>query len=203
MRNAILLSAAVLLAACATGGEAKRGELVSAQQKAQASSQTAADAQKRAMDEQTKAEQAQRDLTTAEKNVENARIRLRDQRAKAQQAQIDARRLSEQANQEGLRAQEQSAINQQALAQQERALSEQRGTMEQTVQGQVVDVQGNELQIWTPQNQDMKLDLSASMVRVDGQQSSAAQIKPGSDVRASYKMVDGKAKVLQIDVTSR
>ena len=54
---------------------------MSAQQKAQASSQTAADAQKRAMDEQTRAEQAQRDLTTAEKNVETARIRLRDQRA--------------------------------------------------------------------------------------------------------------------------
>ena len=201
MRNAILLSAAVLLAACATGGEAKRGELVTAQQKAQASFQSAADAQKRAGDEQAKADQAQRDLTTAEKNVENARIRLRDQRAKAAQAQIEARRLSEMANQESLRAQEQSAIHQQTLAQQ--ALEQRTAMMEQTVQGKVVDVQGDELQIWTPQNRDMKLDLSSSMVRVDGQQSSAAQIKPGSDVRASYKMVDGKAKVLQIDVTSR
>ena len=155
------------------------------------------------MDEQAKAEQAQRDLSTAEKNVENARIRLRDQRSKAEQAQLEARKLSEQAHQESLRAQEQSTINQQALAQQERASSGQRtATMEQTVHGQVVYVQGNELQIWTPQKQNMNLDLSASMVRVNGQQSSVAQIKPGSDVRASYKMVDGKAKVLQIDVTS-
>ena len=30
-----------------------------------------------------------------------------------------------------------------------------------------------------------------------------AQIKPGSDVRASYKMVDGKAKALTIDATSK
>jgi uncharacterized lipoprotein len=125
MRSAILSSVAVLLAACATEGEARRAKLDSAQQEAR------------------------------------------------------------------------------ALARQERASSEQRATTtEQTVHGCVMDVQGNEIQIWTPQNQDLKLDLSASMVRVDGQQGSVAQIKPGSDVRASYKMVGGQAKALQIDVTS-
>ena len=36
-----------------------------------------------------------------------------------------------------------------------------------------------------------------------GSRARSARIKPGSDVRASYKMVDGKAKALQIDVTSR
>ena len=125
MRSAILSSVAVLLAACATREETRRGEIVSAQQEAQ------------------------------------------------------------------------------ALARQERVSTEQRATTtEQTVHGRVMEVQGNEIQIWTPQNQDLKLDLSASMVRFDGQQGSVAQIKPGSDVRASYKMVGGQAKALQIDVTS-
>ncbi|MGZ6141858.1 MAG: hypothetical protein ACXWLM_00910 [Myxococcales bacterium] len=196
--------AAALLAACATSGEAKQGELVTAQQKAQATAQTAADAQKAAADEQLKAEQAQRDLTLAQQNEKAAEARLREQRAKAEAAQLQARTTSEAAHQQGMRAQTESTINQQTLAQQERAATEQQAAkMEQTVQGQVVAVQGNDLQIWTPQNQNMNLDLSSSMVRVDGQQSSVAQIKPGSDVRASYKMVDGKAKVLQIDVTSR
>lgn len=202
MKNA-LLCAAALLAACATGGE-KRGELVSAQEKAQASSQSAADAQKVAANEQMKAEQAQRDLETAKKNVETAEIRLRDQRARAVAAQMAARQRSEEAHQEGLRAQTESTRNQQTLAQQERTASdEQAARTEQTVQGQVVAVDGNDLQISTPQNQRVTLDLSSSMIRVDGQQASAEQIKPGTDVRASYKMVDGKAKAMQLDVTSR
>ncbi|MGZ6144176.1 MAG: hypothetical protein ACXWLM_12615 [Myxococcales bacterium] len=195
---------AAALAACATSGEAKQGELVTAQQKAQVTSQTAADAQKVAASEQLKAEQDKRDLTVAQQNQTAAETALREQRSKAEAAQVEARTTAEAAHQQGIRAQTESTLNQQTLAQQERAATEQQAAkMEQTVQGRVVSLQGNDLLIWTPQSQNMNLDLSSSMVRVDGQQSSAAQIKPGSDVRASYKMVDGKAKVLQIDVTSQ
>ena len=203
MRNAILLSAA-LLAACAPSGEAKQGELVTAQQKPQATSQSAADAQRAAADEQLKAEQAQRDLTVAQQNHERAKVALADLRDRAERAQVKARELSEAAHQQGLRAQTESNFNQQALAQQDRAAAEQQAAKtEQTVQGQVISVQGNDLEIWTAQGRNMGLDLGASMVRVDGQQSSVSQIKPGSDVRASYKVSDGKARALQVDVTSR
>lgn len=203
MRSAMLLFAA-LVAACATSGETKQGELVTAQQRAQATSQSAADAQKQAADEQLKAEQAQRDHIAAQKNVEATQTNLADHRAKAEAAQRQALQLSEEAHQQGMRAQTESTINQQTLAQQERASSDQLAAkMEQNVQGQVISLQGNELQIWTPQGQNFNLDLGSSMVRVDGQQASVKQILPGSDVRASYKMVDGKAKALQIDVTSR
>ncbi|MFL5459030.1 MAG: hypothetical protein ACJ78X_21735, partial [Myxococcales bacterium] len=52
-------------------------------------------------------------------------------------------------------------------------------------------------------DRDMNLQLSDSTaITVDGKSSSAQQIQPGSDVRASYQMVDGQAQALKIDVKS-
>jgi len=43
----------------------------------------------------------------------------------------------------------------------------------------------------------------STAVRVDGRSASLSQIQPGSDVRASYQMVNGQAKALQIDASSK
>ena len=52
-------------------------------------------------------------------------------------------------------------------------------------------------------DREMALKVNDSTaVTVDGKPSSTAQIQPGSDVRASYQMVDGQATALKIDVTS-
>jgi hypothetical protein len=49
----------------------------------------------------------------------------------------------------------------------------------------------------------MSLKLSDSTaVTIDGKPSSPTQIQPGSDVRASYQVVDGQPTALKIDVTS-
>jgi len=50
---------------------------------------------------------------------------------------------------------------------------------------------------------DLTLDLTdATAISIDGQQSGASKLQPGSDVRASYQMVDGRAKALKLEVRS-
>ncbi|HWT86404.1 MAG TPA: hypothetical protein VN177_11565 [Myxococcales bacterium] len=43
----------------------------------------------------------------------------------------------------------------------------------------------------------------STAVRVNGQLASVSQIQPGSEVRASYQVVDGQPKALVIDATSK
>jgi hypothetical protein len=43
----------------------------------------------------------------------------------------------------------------------------------------------------------------ATAVTLKGQTASAAQLQPGTDVRASYQIVDGQPKALKIDATAK
>jgi len=43
----------------------------------------------------------------------------------------------------------------------------------------------------------------STAVRVNGQLASVSQVQPGSEVRASYQVVDGHPKALVIDATSK
>jgi colicin import membrane protein len=207
MKKLIWIAAAALAAGCAMNGqEAKKSEAMTAQEQAHQSLQQAADAQKRAADEQAKAEQAQRDVEQAQRQLAEARARLRGQRVRAEQAQADAQRMSEQAAQEAQTQQSQAAQFQQQQNQQSAQLNDSRSqewTQEQDVQGRVVQASGGQLQLRTDDQKLLRLDLTDSTaVSLDGRSGSASQIQPGSDVRASYQLIDGKARALKIDVTS-
>ena len=206
MRNIISGAIALALGCATTGQQETRSQALSAQDQAHQSLQAAADAQKRALDEQKKAEAAQKDVEDAQRALADAQAKLRGQRVKAQQAQADARRLSEEAHQDATDQQQQALQLQQQDAQQKQALNQDRTqswTQEQTLSGRVVRRSGDQLRVRTDDQGLMNLDVTdATAVSLDGRSGSLDQIQPGSDVRASYQMIDGKAKALKIDVTS-
>ena len=206
MRKWIALVA--LSVGCAFGGqETKKSETRTAQDQAHQALQQAADAQKRAADEQAKAEQAQAEVTQKQKELADAQAKLRGQRAKAEQAQRDAQAATRQAQEEASQQQSQAMQSQQSQAQQMRSVNEERQqtwTKEQNVRGRVVSAGSDQVQVRTSDQDVMSLKITDStLVRLNGQEASLNQIQPGSDVRASYQMVDGQAKALQIDVTSK
>jgi colicin import membrane protein len=207
MKKLIWIAAATLAAGCAMNGqEAKKSEAMTAQEQAHQSLQQAADAQKRAADEQAKAESAQKDVEQAQRQLAEARAKLRGQRVRAQQAQADAQRLSEQAAQEAQTQQSQAAQFQQQQAQKNSQLNDSRGqewTQQQDVSGRVLQASGDQLQLRTDDQKLLKLELTDSTaVNLDGRSASASQIQPGSEVRASYQLIDGKAKALKIDINT-
>ena len=58
------------------------------------------------------------------------------------------------------------------------------------------------LSVLTSDQGELPLELTDSTVVVkDGQQSSVAQLKEGEEVRASYRVIDGKARALKIEAT--
>src|SRR5213078_4468192 len=82
--------------------------------------------------------------------------------------------------------------------------NQQTWTQEQNARGTVVQAGSDQLQIRTQTRDLLKLQITDSTaVTVNGQSGSVSQIQPGSDVRASYQMVDGQAKALTIEATSK
>jgi hypothetical protein len=76
-------------------------------------------------------------------------------------------------------------------------------TAEQNLSGTVVRKSGDQIRVRTQDQGLMNLDVTDSTaISLDGQKASVDQIQPGEDVRASYQMIDGKAKALTIDVSS-
>ena len=60
------------------------------------------------------------------------------------------------------------------------------------------------LTVHSDTGRDVKLQVSDSTaVNLDGRAASMRDIRTGSDVRASYGVVDGKTTAVQLDVTSR
>lgn len=204
----LLVPALAFATACAMGSSSeKKSETRTAQDQAHQSLQQAADAQKKAADEQAKAEQMQSNVTQKQKELADAQAALRGQRVKAEQAQRDAQQLAQQAQSEASTQQQQAMQTQQTETQQMRQANQERSqswTQEKNLRGRVVSASGNELQVRT-RNQDLvQLEASDSTaVTLDGHTAQLSQIQPGSEVRASYQDVDGKAKALHIDVTSR
>lgn len=208
MRKMIVLPAIALAFGCATGGqEQRKSEAMTAQEQAHRQLQQAADAQKKAADEQAQAEKDQQEVVKSQKALADAQARLRGQRMKAQQAQEEANRLSATAQQEASMQQQQALQYQQLQAQQatqQNQARSQQWTQQQDVQGRVLSASGDQLQVRTSDQQLMKLDVTGSTaINVDGRSGNASQIQPGSDVRASYQLIDGKARALTIDVTSK
>jgi methylphosphotriester-DNA--protein-cysteine methyltransferase len=206
MRNIVWIAAAGLAVGCAMGGhETKPSETVSAQSQASQSFQAAADAQKRATDEQQKAEKAHQDVIQAQKALADAQARERGQQAKADQAQADAQRLASAANQQGNLSQQQAAQNQQVETQQHQQVVQQNQswTQAQEARGTVIGAESGSLAVRTDDSQTLNLGINESTaVTLDGRQASASQLMPGTEVRASYQMVDGKAQALRIRARS-
>jgi colicin import membrane protein len=206
MRNTVWVAGLALVFGCAMGGqETKKSEARTAQDQAQQSLQQASDAQKKATDEQAKAEQFQQEVTQKQKELADAQAKLRGQRVKAEQAQRDAGAARKEAQQEAQQQQQQMMQTQKSQTQKSQAQemrSQQSWTPEQNAQGTVVQAQSDQLQIRTWDQELLKLQVTDSTaVTLNGQTSSVSQLQLGSDVRASYQMVDGKAKALTIDAT--
>jgi hypothetical protein len=206
MRKIGWIAAAGLAVGCAMGGQqTKQSETISAQSQATQSFQAAADAQKRATEEQQKAEQAHQEVIAAQKALADAQAKQQGQQAKAEQAQADAQRLASAANQQGSMSQQQASQTQQTEAEQRQQTVEQNKswTEAQNVQGKLISAGNGSIAVRTDDQQTMQLSVSDSTaVTLDGRTSNASQLTPGTDVRASYQMVDGKAQALRIRARS-
>jgi hypothetical protein len=76
-------------------------------------------------------------------------------------------------------------------------------TQAQDVQGSVISAGEDSLALRTSGSQTLKLYVSDSTpVTLDGRGASVSQLAPGSDVRASWQMVDGQAQALRIRARS-
>jgi hypothetical protein len=168
--------------------------------------QRAADAQKKATEEQAKGEASQKDVEQAQKALADAQAKARAQQVRAQEAQLEAQKLSQQANKSAGELQHEAVKSQR----------QQKRTNEQAVQknlastdprhasGQILESSGNHVRLRTGSNRNLALDMSdATAVTIDGKPASVSQVQPGSNVRATYQMVDGRAKALSIEVRTR
>src|SRR5258705_2858553 len=211
MRNTVLAASFALSLGCAMFGQDQRAESKSetrtAQDQAQQSLQQAADAEKKAADEQAKVDQLQQNVTQKQKELADAQAQLRGQVARAEQAQRDAQTTTQTGQQEAQLQQQQAVQTQRTETQQMTNLNQERAqswTKEQSAQGKVVRAGNGQLELRTPDLGLLNLQVSdATAVTLNGQTSSMSQVRPGSDVRASYQLVDGQAKALKIDVTSK
>jgi len=210
MRNGIWVAALALTSGCAMFGgsqESKKSETRTAQDQAQQSLQRAADAQKKAADEQAKVEQAQQEVTQKQKELADAQAKLRGQTAKAQQAQRDAQEANRLGQQEAQQEQQQAAQIQRSEHRRLRSQNQQNQQtwmQEQTARGTVVQAGNDQVQIRTQDKGLLQLQITdATAVTLNGQTASAAQLPPGTDLRASYQMVDGQPKALKIDANAK
>ena len=77
------------------------------------------------------------------------------------------------------------------------------GAEARSITGQVASASDSQVELKSGNDLALKLAVDdQTAVRIDGQQGKASQIIAGSDVRASYKTVDGKMTALRLDVTN-
>jgi hypothetical protein len=203
----IMVSISALVLACATSSpsEQKSGTR-QAQDDAQQQYQNAASAQKHATEEQQKAEQAQLDVTKTQKALADAQARLEGQRARAEQAQRDALQMGRDSQQRGAQMQEQATQLQGEEARQ--GTQTQQGNQQtwmktRNIRGAVAAVSPGALTVRSDDQGDVRLRVSDSTaVNLDGRMATMKEIREGSDVRASYGLVDGRAMAVRLDVTS-
>jgi hypothetical protein len=204
-RMLISLSALVLACATSSPSEQKSGTQ-KAQDDAQQQYQNAASAQKHATEEQQKAEQAKLDVTRAQKTLADAQARLAGQRAKAEQAQSDALQMGRDSQRRGARMQEQATQLQGEEARQGNQTqqgNQQAWMKTRNVRGAVAGVSASALTVRSEDQGDVRLQISDSTaVNLDGRVATIKEVREGSDVRASYGLVDGQAMAVRLDVTS-
>jgi hypothetical protein len=203
----LLVSIPAFLLACATSSPSQQASGTRrAQDEAQQQYQNAATAQKQATEEQLKAEQAERDVTKAQKALADAQTKLEGQRAKATQAQISAGQMGRDSQERGAQLQTQATQLQGQEARQ--ANRTQQGNQQawmqtQNIRGPIAAVGANSLTVRSADRGDVRLQVSDSTaVNLDGRMASIADLRAGSDVRASYGVIDGQTIAMRLDVTS-
>ena len=153
-----------------------------------------------------KAEQAERDVTKAQKGLADAQARLVGERAKAEQAQSDALQMGRDSQRRGALLQEQATQLQGEEARQRTRVqqaNQQAWMKTRNIRGAIAAVDANALTVRSDDQGDLRLQVSESTaVNLDGQAVTMKEIKDGSDVRASYGFVDGQAMAVRLDVTS-
>jgi len=152
-------------------------------------------------------EEAQQNVTQKQKELADAQAQLKGQTAKAEQARRDAKMVGQAGTAEAGLQQQQALQSQATESQRMQSQNQERSqawTQEQEAQGKLVQAGIDQIQIRTADNELLKLQVTDSTaVTKNGQSWSAAQLQAGADVRASYQKVDGQAKALKIDVTSK
>jgi hypothetical protein len=203
-------AAGMALTACAgSGGSSNqpKSETQRAQSQAQDAFQRAAEAQKRANEEQAKAEQSHQEVERLQKQLAEAQARAQAQDLKAQQAQQEARRLAQEAQQQATQAQAQATQLQRSESQTRQQIHQQnmqQWTQTKDVQGMALGTEGDAIRVRSPDQGDLRLKVNDSTaVVVDGRTGSPTQIQPGSEVRASYQMIDGQPTAVKVEVTSK
>lgn len=203
----LMLSISTLVLACATSSpNQEKSGTRQAQDNAQKQYQDAASAQKRAAEEQQKAEQAQLEVTKAQKALADAQARLTGQRAKAEQAQREALQLGRDAQRRGALMQEQATQlqDQEARLAQAQQGNQQSWMQTRNIRGAVAAVSPGSLTVRSDDQGDVRLQVSDSTaINLDGRTASMKEIHAGSDVRASYGLVDGQATAVRLEVTSK
>ncbi|HEY2027733.1 MAG TPA: hypothetical protein VGH20_00870 [Myxococcales bacterium] len=189
-------------------------QVKSAQQNARDGFKKAEDAQKNAMKQEDQAKSAQSDVQKAQQDLQQKEQKAQQAESSAQQAQAQAQQQGQAAQQTASASQQQAAQaltqeqqqqaqQQKQAAQTQQASADQRSqtataaTSGQEVTGKLAQASDTQLRIDSLQ-QPLKID-SSTQVTLDGQPSSAAQLQPGSEVRASYRP-DGTA--IKVDAKS-
>jgi len=206
MRRIIFVMPALALACATNSGSQQKSGTREAQDDARQQYQNAADMQKHATEDQQNAEQAEQDVTKAQKGLADAQARLVRQRAKAKQSQSDALQMGRDSQLRGALLQEQATQLQGEEARQRTRVHEanQQAWMKtRNIRGAIAAVDVDALTVRSADQGDLRLEVSESTaVNLDGQPVTMKEIKDGSDVRASYGVVDGQAMAIRLDVTS-
>lgn len=209
-RRLLSLGALTLLAACATGREqqtpvaqtappppqvqSREQRVADAQQESMKAFERARVAQEQANRLQKDAAEAQQRVDDAQRQLAEAEQRLEEARREAQRRSADAITAQQQARQEAERAQGVAAESQRL------ALDLQRNRL--TVVGELAAIGPDTLIIRGPNPQPLRLGLGErTVVTIGGQRVSAEELIAGTEVRATYQIVEGRPVALEIDAT--
>ena len=170
---------------------------------------------------QEAAEKARRDAETAraeaaasQREVEEATRARRQAEEDARQAQVKARAQAEQDAQARRQAEEdarQAQVKAQAQGQQDAqrtasggaAASAQASGPEQRVAGEVVSAGGDSVTVRSPSGEPVQLKVEVhTTVVLDGQPASARDIPDGSQVRATWRDVEGEPTAVRVTATA-
>ena len=215
------IAALLLTTGCKESGSEQRAEQATASEaveQAQDRSEQAFDqaeaAQQEAGDQQKQAAQAQQEAEEARGELMEAEAKAQAELQQAQQAQQTAQQTQQQAQQTVTEAQT-SALE--AQRQQQTELTQQNTQQptaqaplpstpaqgEQLIIGEVLTASEQEVMVSVQGEPQLRLQLEPTTeIIVNGRQGRAADIREGSQVRASYRDSEGEQQAVRIEVTS-
>jgi hypothetical protein len=212
--------AAAAIGACSDRKETAQGQQASdggsaSMQRAEQQSEKAAEAHERAADEQKALADAQKEAREAQEEARKARQEVQEKSASAQQATDAARQQTTEATTERAQAQQEAEQQRQKLAQQEQQQTDQQQAQaqapspaqqpvaegERTVNGSVVRATPDELVLRQEGGlPDLRLKVDGGTpVMLDGRQASVADLREGTQVRASFDEANGEPRATRIE----